>query len=179
MLKMQPRSDFYHWLDRYEIRNFASKQVKIEGQWLEFGVFLGESIYFFASRTKKIYGFDSFQGLPEEWNAQNPKGKFALRRIPKMPHNVELVVGLFQETLPAFKKEKVAFLHMDADLYSSTIFVLEQLNDYIVPGTIIVFDEFFDKDHEEKAAKEWIEKYKRKTRTICRNELQLAMIIEE
>lgn len=56
-------------------------------------------------------------------------------------------VGYFDKTLPLFKKDesrKIAFLHLDADLYSSTKIVLDSLKDQITKGTIIVFDEYFN-----------------------------------
>jgi predicted O-methyltransferase YrrM len=60
---------------------------------------------------------------------------------------VSLVVGLFSDTLPEFVRTHdgpCSFLHVDCDLYSSAKTVFEDLGDRIQPGTVIVFDEFFN-----------------------------------
>ena len=81
--------------------------------------------------------------------------------LPKVNSNVELIVGLFQDTLQKFldeHPEPIAYLHMDADLYSSTKYVFDNIEDRIVSGTVISFDEVYNKqvylDHEMKA---WVE----------------------
>jgi hypothetical protein len=59
----------------------------------------------------------------------------------------ELVVGWFDQTLPGFVKkhqDPIALLHVDCDLYSSTVTILNNLKDQIVPGTVIVFDEYIN-----------------------------------
>ena len=118
---------------------------------LEFGVHRGVSLKFFAMRVpgKKWYGFDSFAGLKEDWPGLGMKrGTFALDEIPKgFPPNVELVPGWFQDSLPEFLSSHlgpVRFLHLDADTYESTKFVLDALRDRIQSGTWIVFDEYFN-----------------------------------
>ena len=54
----------------------------------------------------------------------------------------------------------MAFIHVDCDLYESTRCVLELLEDRIVPGTIIVFDEYFNypnwQEHEFRAFQELV-----------------------
>lgn len=137
--------------------------VKNDGLWLEFGVCSGTTINIISSYTNnKVYGFDSFLGLPEDWGNHQPKGTYSTDgNLPRVNENVELVVGLFQDTLEQFlidHKEPIAYLHLDADLYSSTKYVLEKLEDRIISGTVISFDEIYNypeyKDHEIKA---WIE----------------------
>lgn len=116
----------------------------IEGMILEFGVYRGQSIMQMAAVTdRKIYGFDWFKGLPEDWNYCHLQGMFACD-IPEVPDNVELVVGLFQETLVPFLANhpgQIALAHMDADLYSSTSYVLQNIKSRLVPGSILAFDE--------------------------------------
>jgi hypothetical protein len=119
------------------------------GQVLEFGVATGRTLNHFARclPTKTVYGFDGFDGLPEDWTSRMPRGFFARKRLPCVRHNCKLVVGWFNETLPSFMKEHqgpVALLHVDCDLYSSTITVLSELEQQIVPGTVIVFDEYIN-----------------------------------
>lgn len=114
---------------------------------LEFGVASGRTINIIASQTsERVYGFDGFTGLPEKWRPGFEKGRFA-QKLPEVANNVELVVGLFNETLPGFLKahpEPVSFLHIDCDLYSSTAYVFKTLGSRIGPGTIIAFDEYLN-----------------------------------
>lgn len=131
--------------------------VTLDGLILEFGVYKGESINkigkFFPDRL--VYGFDSFEGLPEDFTEDQPKTTFTTYgKLPKVGNNVRLVKGLFQDTLPIFLQVKigpVAYINFDADLYSSTKFALDVLSDRIVSGTILYFDEFlapdFDGEH--------------------------------
>ena len=114
--------------------------------WLEFGVFSGKTINYISKFTnEKVYGFDSFEGLPEKWRDGFDKGWFSTNgNLPMVNNNVELIKGWFHETLLSFIQEqnkKVSFIHMDADLYSSTKYIFEVLKDYIDDDCVIVFDE--------------------------------------
>lgn len=114
--------------------------------WLEFGVASGKTINYISKFTNdKVYGFDSFEGLPEKWRDGFEKGAFNRNgNLPKVNKNVELIKGWFDDTIPNFIKnqnKKVSFIHMDADLYSSTKCIFNNLKDYIDKECIIVFDE--------------------------------------
>jgi hypothetical protein len=130
---------------------------------LEFGVFSGETVNRISTVTKKtVYGFDSFEGLPEDWGRGMNKGFFKCN-IPKVNDNVELVVGWFNETLEGFLQkhdEKVSFCHVDCDLYSSSKYVLDTLKDRFQSGTILLFDELANyagyEAHEYKAFIEFL-----------------------
>ena len=124
-------------------------QHKSNTLWLEFGVFSGRTINYISNFTsEKVYGFDSFEGLPENWREGIDKGRFNMNgNLPQVNNNVELVKGWFNETLPDFIKtqnKKVSFIHMDADLYSSTKCIFDNLKDYIDVDCIIVFDELLN-----------------------------------
>jgi hypothetical protein len=127
---------------------FAEATVTEDDLILEFGVFQAGSINLIASLTEKtIYGFDSFDGLPEYWRDGYEVGTFALTELPDTETNVELIKGWFDESLPSFLQKHtgtVSFLHVDCDLYSSTKTVFTLLQDRIQPGCIIVFDEYFN-----------------------------------
>lgn len=148
---------------RYDAFSF----ILPEGLMLEFGVATGTSINEIATAypNRTIHGFDSFEGLPEYWRPEHDKGRFKCD-IPFVRSNVLLYKGLFNETLPGFLESNpgpIAFLHMDADLYSSTAYVFEQVQHRLVDGTIIVFDELYYnhdsyKEHEYKAFAELIER---------------------
>ncbi len=137
---------------RYHLTQISTAPCVCGGLYLEFGVFQGKSINLISSTLpdKIIYGFDSFEGLPETWWREDkyPKGHFSLEgNLPQVNENVRLIKGWFNETLPDFVKEHpepCAFIHIDCDIYSSTKTVLDILRNQIVSGTIIVFDEYFN-----------------------------------
>jgi hypothetical protein len=117
--------------------------------WLEFGVASGRTINYISKFTNgTVYGFDSFEGLPEKWRDDFDKGKFSRNgEFPKVNDNVVLVKGWFNETLPDFIRthnKKVSFIHMDADLYSSTKCIFDTLKDYIDTDCVIIFDELLN-----------------------------------
>lgn len=146
---------------------YAALGRRVEGErvlYLEFGVYEGGSMRLWAKLLKNpqssLHGFDSFEGLPEDWDARRPKGEFDVGgKLPSFDDpRVVLHKGWFEETLPGFalpERERLV-LNMDADLYSSTKFVLGVLREAIVPGTIIIFDEFCDRMHELKAFDEFL-----------------------
>ena len=119
--------------------------------YIEFGVYSGTSINFFSKKleNKKIYGFDSFEGLKEDWVGTSvQKGTFNLnKKIPKLENNVVPVAGWIQDTLPIFIKEKnpkINFVHMDVDTYESSKFILESIKPHLVKGSTILFDELYN-----------------------------------
>ncbi|MBI4877772.1 MAG: class I SAM-dependent methyltransferase [Acidobacteria bacterium] len=129
--------------------SLAAVDPALGGSYCEFGVYTGGTINFIAEAVpdREIHGFDSFEGLPENWRDKFGKGSFKLDRLPQVRKNVVLHKGWFDRTVPRFHRENlrpVAFMHMDADLYSSTKMVFDALADRIVPGTVIQFDEFMN-----------------------------------
>ncbi len=175
---------------RWEVIDEALKKVALDGLICEFGVASGVSINYIAKKVypKTVYGFDSFQGLPETWRDGFPVGHFKMDNIPTVRNNVKLIVGLFHETLPKFLKETdlpFAFIHIDCDLYSSTKTIFDLAYDRIIPGTVIVFDEYFNypgwEEGEYKAFQEFIRKSGLSYDYITFNRLhqQVAIIIKE
>jgi len=149
--------------DRYEVLQHAAAIAPAKGMILEFGVATGGTIRCLSNSVslldRMIYGFDSFEGLPEKWSGY-PAGHFACL-APEVPNNVQLEIGLFSETLAPFlfkHPDNVALVHIDCDLYSSTRLVLHHLTPRIVPGTVIVLDEYWIVvDQEQRAFKEWLQ----------------------
>mgnify|MGYP001378910820 CR=1 FL=1 len=165
--------------NRYEYFNFVIPKASKEGEILEFGVATGKSINYIArSVDKKIHGFDSFEGFPDDGIIPKPKvptEKWAgvkwfvgkqKHEVPQVEDNVILYKGWFENTIPEFLKKsskKISLLHIDCDIYSSTKIVFDNLVQCIMPGTIIMFDEYFGtfewKRNEFKAFHEFVEKY--------------------
>ena len=115
---------------------------------LEFGVYTGTTLRAIAQARGDggVHGFDSFQGLPENWRAGFTAGTFDDVEPPEVP-GAELVVGWFADTLPTFLEGHaghVDLLHLDADLYSSTVTVLEHVGPRLRPGSVVVFDEYLN-----------------------------------
>ena len=154
------------WIDQ------CTTYPKLNGLWIEFGVYRGKTLQQIATKTSNtVYGFDSFEGLHEHWDSQNPKGVYSLggnvpdgainlndawsnpgmydpsptRSTIPWARNIKLVKGYFENSLPPFletHKELASFLHIDSDLYSSAKTILTLMKDRIISGTILVFDDF-------------------------------------
>ena len=161
----------YPFTHKHHLLKYALDYSKVDGCILEFGVARGKSINFLASNTSQIvYGFDSFIGLPEDWSGGNrfvPKEYFDFKgQMPLCRPNVKLIKGWFEDTIDDFKKDvndKIKLIHIDCDLYSSTFYVLESFKDRLIPGSLIVFDEFYNfhgwRNHEYKALMDFKNKY--------------------
>jgi len=162
----------------------STEHIGINGHWCEFGVREGRSLRWLIDKypTQIIHAFDSWQGLPEQWD--NGTGNVADMSCdpPAVPTHIQLHKGWFKDTVPTWKQDNhgpIAFLHMDADIYSSTKEVLMSLNDRIVAGTIITFDEFCNfrlsrkmskwPDHEFMALVDWLDECHRQIKPINRN----------
>ena len=148
-----------------QVLHAATAAAPADGLWLEAGVFYGRSLNLLAKATTRlVHGFDSFEGLPEDWKAGEQKGSYSTGgRLPVVPDNVRLHKGWFEHSLPPFLQqhnEPVSLVHIDCDLYSSTLTVLEQLADRFIEGSVIVFDDFLGspgfEQHELKAFEEFI-----------------------
>ncbi len=132
--------------------------------YLEFGVYTGASMRYWSRRLThpeaRLHGFDSFEGLPESSGVWT-KGQYDARgAVPRIDDpRVEFFKGWFDQVLPSYvlPQHDVLVVTLDADLYSSTIFVLRHLRPWIKPGTYLYFDEMEQVDHEPRAFGEFIE----------------------
>jgi len=164
--------DLYEWV--------VGTQLNNSGLVLEFGTATGRTLNQFAHWLphNTIHGFDSWQGLPEKFN-DLPAGHFA-QELPEVLPNCRLIQGWFgarpaqdQSSIPEFTaqtfanehKGPIALLHLDADLYSSTKTVLDVFAKQIVPGTVILFNEYWNHPtwlkHEYKAWQEHVKTFGR------------------
>ena len=135
--------------DRFELLRRSLEAAEVCGLKCEFGVYRGDTINYLSSLRPNdtFHGFDSFEGLPENWRAGFGKDAFRQEQLPNIRPNVCLHRGLFCDSLPCFlkaHKENASLLHIDCDLYSSAKVVFDLLGDRIVPGTVIQFDEFLN-----------------------------------
>lgn len=170
-----------------ELWRHAFAQRTPSGLIVEFGVFRGESIRFLASLTQEsVFGFDSFQGLREDWKGWAvPKGTFDLGgALPRVPPNVALIKGCFDETLPVFLREHgevFSFVHVDCDTYEATSTVLGLAADRFRPGTVIVFDEYFGyrgwRDGEWKAWQEFVSERRISYRYLAFHDQAVSLLL--
>jgi hypothetical protein len=189
-VKHSPNVPVFEWREGlHEFVNRRFSDVPID--YLEFGVYRGASLQLWTSTNNhaesRFFGFDSFEGLPEDWNRM-PKGTFdTAGRPPEIAdHRVQFVAGWFQHTLPQFLAQyqrcaRQLIIHNDCDLFSSTLYCLTSLNGIITPGTIVIFDEFEAPLDEFRALTAYSSAYMRKYRIIAatKNLLQAAVEITE
>ena len=173
-----------------ELWNYAASSARIEGgAILEFGVFKGRSINYFADifKTETLHGFDSFEGLAEDWTGYHlPKGTFNLEgKLPQVKENVTLHKGWFDKTLPAFLKKNtfdIRLCHIDCDTYESSLYVLQQVAPRLVKGSIVVFDEYYGYPNwrfgEHRAWQEVCAKKRLTYRYIAFSDMQVAVEIQ-
>ena len=160
--------------NKRDLRKWAIKRAVMNHEHVglisEFGVFRGNGISLFARVLEPyglgITGFDSFEGLEEDWTGHHngrTQGGFGQQSTPPgVPENAKLIKGKVQDTLPGFLARQGAvhytFAHMDFDTYTPTAFTLSAIKDRLRKGTVLVFDELYGypgwRHHEWKALKE-------------------------
>ena len=176
-------SDFHVWIRDYGKREnlygFVANEQNLDFEridYLEFGVAAGNSLIWWVNRLKnketRFYGFDTFEGLPEDWGLFFSKGDMRSEMPFVDDERVTFLKGLFQDTLPEFlksnkiEKNRKKIIHLDADLFSSTLFTLTSLAPFLNEGDILFFDEFNVPNHEFLAFKHFTESYLIKTKVL-------------
>lgn len=177
---------------RFQLYEYVTDKLNLKNEevdYLEFGVCGGHSFKWWISNcnnsNSKFYGFDTFEGLPENWGTYN-KGDMTANIPAVNDARAEFVKGLFQNTLKDFlsdhnmKNGKRKIIHLDADLFSSTLFVLTSLAPFLKRGDVLLFDEFNVPNHEFFAFKMFCDSYYIKTKLVgaVNNYFQVAMVIE-
>lgn len=182
-------------LDKERWTSFHNRSELRDGLFLQFGVHRATTLNYAAKERPDVtwHGFDSFEGLPCKWDMGCQvvsKDHFRLTALPEVEPNVVLVKGWYKDTVPEFAKatdKPIAFMDIDCDVYESARDVLHGMNNHIVPGTWIRFDELCDwhlikfekrtssapyttwREHEWKALMEWMQAFDREVRPIHRN----------
>lgn len=140
--------------DKSSIRSWVFEkelQASTTGLVLEFGVHVGESLLQIAAAGHHVYGFDAFEGLRDPWSkpGRGPGAMDLGGTIPKGLEenpNISVVKGWVEDTVPPFlkqHKEPIKLAHLDLDVGPPTKFVLEAISERLVPGSLLVFDDFF------------------------------------
>lgn len=177
---------------RYKLYEFVSEKIELKNEpvdYLEFGVFEANSFKWWlkscVNTESRFYGFDTFEGLPEKWGTYG-QGEMSAGLPVIDDSRGQFVKGLFQDTLPGFletvdlKNGKRKIIHLDADLFSSTLFALTSLAPYLKKGDILLFDEFNVPNHEFLAFKMFSDSFYVKTKLLgaVNNYYQIALMIE-
>lgn len=160
---------------RERLYGYVRDAERLEGPvtYLEFGVAGGHSFAWWLARNtdpaSRFVGFDTFTGLPEDFGPYKTGAFSTEGRAPEIADpRARFVAGLFQDTLGPFLAEAALdarptshrlVVHLDADLYSSTLFVLTRLAPVLRPGDVLFFDEFGVPMHEFKAFTEFVQAY--------------------
>lgn len=167
-------SDFYspkfEYNKRIDLFSYIIEKEQLDTtiDYLEFGVSRGVSFKWWANRISnpgaRFYGFDTFTGLPEDWGPFKKGDMGNDNKPPEMNDpRCTFYQGLFQQTLPGFlqtySSRNRKIVHLDADLYSATLYVLSSLSPVLKPNDILFFDEFNVPMHEFKAFTEWTESF--------------------
>ena len=184
-------SPFRDYAKRYQLYQYLVQQEDLKEtaiDYVELGVSMGLSFQWWVKHNthvdSRFYGFDTFEGLPEKWGLYDRGAMSAsIPQVEGTRH--EFVKGLFQETLPGFLKTgklsepKKKIIHLDADLFSATLYGLTSLHPYLRPGDILIFDEFSVPLHEFKAFMDYMESYyvKYKVLAAVNNYFQVAVKI--
>ncbi len=173
------------FIKRSEMFDYIAHEVIAAGtpiDYLEFGVFEGYSVRewvkFNSHPDSRFYGFDLFTGLPEEWHTltgYRPGGTFDTGGVvPQIDDDrVQFIKGKFQDTLRQFlasyAPQNRLVLHLDADLYASTLYALATLDPYLTPGTIVMFHDFY---HESifRAFQDYHAAFGRQSRVLALND---------
>jgi O-methyltransferase len=178
--KSHAHNDFFSsefdYSRRYKMYDFIEEQEIKNGEidYIEFGVSRGESLKHWLkihnNPASRFFGFDTFTGLPEDWGGFKRGDMIA--KVPELNDSrCKFVAGLFQDTLPSmmkeFNKQTRKIVHLDADLYSSTYYVLNTLAPVLNKNDILIFDEFSVPMHEFKAFTEFVSSYYIKYQVIA------------
>ena len=174
--------------NKFDLLTYAVQQAP-PGLALEFGVFKGTTINHLARQApeRHFFGFDSFEGLPEHWTGRrySPVNFDRGGKKPRVAANVSLIKGWFDATLPAFlarEMGRIGFIHVDCDIYTSTKTALKLTVPRLMPGAIIVFDEFFNYKgyelHEYKAFFEAAKRFDLAYRFIGYAGQQVAVVVD-
>lgn len=158
------------------MQELYQKIINIHGVVMEFGVRWGQNLALFETfrgmyepfnHSRKIIGFDTFEGFPSVHNKDGNADVIALGKLATtkkytnyleqvldyheqespISHikKYEIVKGNLVKTLPIYLDEHpetiIAFAYLDVDLYEPTKKCLELIKDYVVKGSVIGFDE--------------------------------------
>jgi len=163
MLRQNPQPEYVpnsypETLDTYDQAKIETrakailKDAKLNGFIAEYGVHKGRGFIEMCKIVdQKVYGFDAFEGLDDggKWTGNiGHQDMFQNGGKPNfpIPDNGVIKVGWFKDTLPGYQysHQQARFINLDCDNYEASKTVLENIKQYIVPGTVIALDDYFN-----------------------------------
>jgi len=170
-----------YFRNRYDL--YADIQSKILAEhaidYLEFGVRYGDSLFKWSTLNthpnSRFIGFDSFEGIPEDWvsvTGEAKKGSMSVGGVVPQTTDtrIRFVKGWFNETLRPFLQDfsprSRLVIHNDGDLFSSTLYTLATLDPILQSGSILIFDEFANPLHEWRAFHDYVSAFGRSCRAL-------------
>ncbi|MEM5471276.1 TylF/MycF/NovP-related O-methyltransferase [Hoeflea sp. AS60] len=143
------------------------QSLRLEGDVIECGVYRGSTTRLMGrslrqrAPSKKLFACDSFEGFPQDRILDADLGPFRFRfkiqrkfrHASDVPQrlfqffdtyrvNGYVVKGFFSDTLPKLKPRRYCFMFIDCDIYESHLDCLNALYEQLVPGGIVVFDDY-------------------------------------
>ena len=141
----------------YFLAKLAEHASYLRGELAECGVYRGGSAlllcHVIVGTGKRLYLFDSFEGLPTPQPDKDggwfEEGQFAIDTVDSVKHLLrdfeeftEVRKGWFPETFGGLEDASYAFAHIDVDLYRSALDCCEHFYPRLVPGGVLLFDEY-------------------------------------
>jgi hypothetical protein len=163
-----PRREATYYLDvKRQSVEAAANEVRLAGDWVQYGVYDGYTarhLLRYLPPDAELVLLDSFQGLPADWLPGFPAGTFALSVPPTFADDrARVIPGMFADTAAdALRGRDLALVHVDCDLYRSTLDALHACGVLRV-GTVLLLDEYVHElddvrtDDEHRALTEWAE----------------------
>lgn len=173
-------SRFSKFIAHYEL---FKRTLELSGAVLEFGVFKGASLMrllgfrelLSTGAAREVVAFDTFGTFPEteyepgveyreEFVEEAGEESISVQQMERVLEergyqNVELVEGDITRTLPAYLEEnpelRISFLNLDTDIYEPSRVVLEECFDRVVPGGVVLLDDYGVFPGETKAVDEY------------------------
>lgn len=138
--------------EAFLLYSLARAQRALDGAMAELGVYQGSSakIICEAKQDRDLYLFDTFSGLPEPGEGEARmlrRGQFAaglpaVRTLLRGYRDVVFYPGIFPQSAAAIDGVRFSLVHLDADLYASTLAGLEFFYPRMVPGGIIIAHDY-------------------------------------
>jgi len=145
-------------VDRFRLGQLYKYCSKTTGEIWECGVYKGGTANALSIFGRTLRLFDTFEGMPETCEHDNfhKRGDFKVTEIPKIKDAI-FYIGKIPRTFEGLGKCKIGFAHVDVDIYESTLACCKFIVPRLVPGGVIIFDDYGFKTC--KGAKKAIDEY--------------------
>ena len=138
--------------EAYAVFSFAKAYCHLPGAMAEVGVYQGASAKLLceAKGPVELHLFDTFAGLPQSTSAdrnvhrqnQYPCSLESVRAYLQDYENVYYHPGLFPDSAKPLVDKRFSFVHLDVDLYESTLAGLEFFYPRLIPGGVILSHDY-------------------------------------